>query len=166
MGWVNNTGFKNEEFEIERSFDGIHFETITKVASEHDGDQTRYYNATDGNPLGGEVFYRISAKHSDGTESVSGIEAVYLEILTSQWHTLIRLQTATFTVNLRPHLGQACLVTVVDALGKVVRTFDIDEVQSEILEIDMSQNVDGLYNVRINAFDRKAYSLPVMVQKF
>ncbi|MEZ5055742.1 MAG: T9SS type A sorting domain-containing protein [Saprospiraceae bacterium] len=167
LGWVNNTGFKNEEFEIERSFDGIHFETISKVASEHDGDQTRYYNATDGNPLGGEVFYRISANHADGTKSVSGIEAVYLEgNLDFAMAYPNPVTNGHFTVNLRPHLGQACLVTVVDALGKVVRTFDIDEVQSEILEIDMSQNVDGLYNVRINAFDRKAYSLPVMVQKF
>jgi hypothetical protein len=76
LNWSTATEINNDFFLIERSADGIAFESIAKVNGNGNSADLKYYNFTDNNPLNGMSYYRLKQTDFDGTSTYSGIITV------------------------------------------------------------------------------------------
>ncbi len=79
--WATTNEINTSGFDIERSIDGINFQTIGTVTS--GGKQTfNHYSYTDkaGNSLNGILYYRLKMIDIDGKFSLSNVEKVNLDL--------------------------------------------------------------------------------------
>lgn len=75
LKWVTENEQNVARFEVQRSYDGIHFTTIGNVAARNSG-FTEIYEFEDHSALNGIAYYRIKSIDIDGKLSYSRIAAV------------------------------------------------------------------------------------------
>lgn len=63
-------------FDLERSTDGIHFETIYTTPVQHLANQASHYTHTDKAPIAGLNYYRLRQAHRDGSHTYSKVIVV------------------------------------------------------------------------------------------
>ena len=143
--WKTATELNNHYFLVQRSSDGIHFETIGRVEGSGTSNQLLTYSFVDTNPLEGRSYYRLTQVDFDGKSGTSKIETV----LKSAFNNLNvspnpsngnYLLTGNFASSLTLELS------IVDALGKEI--LKSKELISEGLfekQIDISRYADGVY---------------------
>jgi len=66
LKWVTAVEINNDHFNLERSQDGIHFESIQELPGAGNSNYNITYNATDNAPLFGNSIYRIKQTDFDG----------------------------------------------------------------------------------------------------
>ena len=71
LKWSTAQEINNQKFEVERSDDGVNFETIHTTKGKGNSETTSYYSYTDSNPLNGKAFYRIKQIDFDGNSDYS-----------------------------------------------------------------------------------------------
>ncbi len=77
LKWATASEYNNDYFEIERSVDGIAFESLYKIKGNGTTTTTSYYNYTDKRTRGGHNYYRIKQVDHDRSFSYSDIKSVY-----------------------------------------------------------------------------------------
>lgn len=98
LRWQTATELNNDRFEIERSADRSHWETISTVKGNGTSSAMHQYSHTDLQPHTGVSFYRLKQVDIDGTPTWSVIRSVSIEgsISLSAWPNPVRDQ---LTVN-------------------------------------------------------------------
>ena len=76
LNWITATEINNDYFNVERSADGINFNSIGKVNGAGHSSQNLTYSVIDDTPLNGISYYRLSQTDYDGKTSYSELEAV------------------------------------------------------------------------------------------
>ncbi len=76
LSWQTHSEVNNEGFEIERSADGINFDSLVFVKSHSIGGAGANYGYTDISPLQGKNFYRLKQVNFDGSFTYSPIKLV------------------------------------------------------------------------------------------
>ena len=76
LNWATASELNNDYFDVERSFDGINFTSISKVDGAGNSTQTLNYSIVDDTPLTGISYYRLKQTDYDGKTSYSDLEAV------------------------------------------------------------------------------------------
>ena len=76
LSWATASELNNERFTVERSADGISFETIGTIAGQGTSNVIYYYALTDESPLPGISYYRLTQYDYDGTATQSAIKQV------------------------------------------------------------------------------------------
>lgn len=76
LNWVTETETNNDYFTIERSFDGVIFETVSIVKGAGNSNNRLTYTSKDLNPKKGTTYYRLKQTDYDGKYSFSSIESV------------------------------------------------------------------------------------------
>ncbi|HVD96854.1 MAG TPA: T9SS type A sorting domain-containing protein [Cytophagaceae bacterium] len=76
VSWVTASEENNYSFNIQRSTDGIHFQTIGTVLAVGNSSQLNQYSYTDFNAPDGILYYRLKQNDIDGTSSFSKVEKV------------------------------------------------------------------------------------------
>ncbi len=71
LKWSTAQEINNNKFEVERSEDGVNFETIHNTKGKGNSETTSYYSYMDGNPLPSKAFYRIKQIDFDGNSDYS-----------------------------------------------------------------------------------------------
>jgi hypothetical protein len=61
INWSAASQLNNAYFEVQRSVDGVHFESVSRVSGCLSCSDLQHYTATDNHPLKGTSFYRIKA---------------------------------------------------------------------------------------------------------
>ena len=64
--WTTQTETNNDYFTVERSTDGLNYETVTTVRGAGNSSSPITYSATDAQPLPGTSYYRLSQTDLDG----------------------------------------------------------------------------------------------------
>lgn len=85
LKWSTATETNNDYFLIERSKDGIEFESIINVDGAGFSTKKLTYSTSDNNPLSGLSFYRLKQVDFDGQFSNSEIVSVELRNLASEF---------------------------------------------------------------------------------
>jgi hypothetical protein len=73
LSWETANETFNTQYSIERSIDGIHFESIRNILGSNDVNNTTKYSFIDQNPLPNFGYYRIVMKEVSGIERYSEI---------------------------------------------------------------------------------------------
>ena len=76
LEWMTATEKNNDFFTVQRSFDGITFESIGTVKGAGNSNVPVSYRLTDDHPVNGVTYYQLMQTDFDGTSSKSGIIAL------------------------------------------------------------------------------------------
>jgi hypothetical protein len=76
LTWATASETENDYFDVQRSLDGVNFETIKTVKGAGNSKSVLYYGATDTEVTKGKVYYRLVQHDYNGTLSYSKIVAV------------------------------------------------------------------------------------------
>ncbi len=77
--WETATEKNNHYFEVERSANAEHWETIGQVKGAGNSSSRKYYSFVDGSPIIGTSYYRLKQTDFDGRFSYSSIRSVSVE---------------------------------------------------------------------------------------
>ncbi len=121
INWSTATEFENDYFLIERSKDGISFETLTKIEGSGTTTNPMDYNYIDRKPLEGNNYYRLTQVDFDGQETISKmiVQNIICEAvsLTSIRPNPVRNKISIEIMSVRT---TESTLTMVDVLGRIV----------------------------------------------
>lgn len=76
LTWITESEINNDYFELQRSLDGIAYETISTIDGAGNSNQEIYYKHTDYNPAIGVNYYRLKQVDFDGSFEYSETKSV------------------------------------------------------------------------------------------
>ncbi len=166
LKWLNNTGDKNEFFDIERSLDGQFFEQIGRVDGKggQAGEQL-YFQAFDRNPAIGDNIYRLKMVWKDGTVSYSSEQTVRFDAIPAIGLYPNPAADELF-VDLSKFAGQKVELSLMNNLGQRVLAETVQKAGDGAHRIDLSTIHSGSYRVFIQPETSRPEVRQVVVEKF
>ena len=163
--WVNNTGYKNDFFTVEKANPTTgDFEKLEIVNNKYGTDLNEHYLIYDNNPTEGDNTYRLTVNYVDGTLKVSDAKTVSYKGLEG-----VRIfpnpATDVIGVDLAKYKGKAVSIYLYNQFGQQVLTHQIDKVNGETVNLDVSQNQAGNYLIRVTSKGRKDVVKQVHIAK-
>ncbi len=76
LNWTTTTEINNDHFNVERSVDGVHFESIQQISGAGNSSANLNYSFTDKSPVTGTLYYRLKQTDYDGVYRYSEIKTV------------------------------------------------------------------------------------------
>lgn len=150
LDWWLENGQELESFVIERSRDGINFETIGELIAEQNNANTNHYHYLDQKPYIGVNYYRIGQKAVSGDYYLSNIQAVTLEGVTVFEIYPNPVVNQKFTIRLQTEQEQRWNLTILDQLGRAVEQEQL--ISSQTVQnhpIDLGELSSGVYILRM-----------------
>lgn len=148
--WKTLTELNNDYFEIQRSYDGVNFETIGKLNGKGQSSNVSYYNFEDNQVRSGLVYYRLNQVDIDGA-------AFKTEILklnrTSDDEGLVSIYPNPTNKNLNVELNilnnsTQSKLEIVSLNGTVLHT-ELIESGRTTKSLDLSNLTEGIYLIRL-----------------
>ncbi len=151
LEWKVNQQINNDHYEVEKSGNGIHFNSVANLANENSGTVNTYY-FTDEHPTAGNNFYRIKQVDKDGkfTYSVirdinftSGINPMQTKILRNPVKGSIQLLFMDASV-------QSDFSLVDAASHNFFHFTEKDISKNQVITIPVNNLAAGIYFLKIN----------------
>ncbi len=151
LHWVTATEINNDYFTIERSKDGIHFESVKNIDGAGNSTQTLEYDALDDEPFNGLSYYRIRQTDFDGHFSLSNIVSIRFRSTQFQIiHVFPDAANGHVQVQIRfPENGNANVI-LRDPLGRIVQNLPlITEARIMQCQFIFSTVAHGVYTIQV-----------------
>lgn len=149
LSWTTLKETNNQGFEIQRSYDGVNFQTIGNINSHSDNGNSNvriHYEYIDAEKLVGKVYYRLVQIDIDKTQTFSKIVTLYYNLNNT---ITVFPNPAKDVVNLSDLSGTGTeVIYLSDATGRLVDIF-FTEVQKTSLEISTNKLQEGSYILTI-----------------
>lgn len=110
--WSGNASTNNDSFSIEKSGDGLSFETLANIKASETTEEIVSYSETDYHPFSGTSFYRIKQTDKEGNSSYSNSITVKNQMATSD-----ATKTQSFISNSKKEKTKQALVVILDDSG-------------------------------------------------
>jgi Ricin-type beta-trefoil lectin domain-like/HYR domain/Secretion system C-terminal sorting domain len=152
--WVNNTGYKNDFFTVEKANPvSGDFEQLSVINSDNATEENEFYSAYDNAPTEGDNTYRVKVTYMDGTSKTSAPQTVKFN-----GGTGIRVfpnpASETVVVDLSKYKGEAVTISMYNQFGQQVLTQQVEKASGTV-NVDISQNAVGNYLLRVVSKGRK-----------
>jgi hypothetical protein len=140
--WTTLSEHNNDYFIIEKSIDGVNWETVTMIKSLGNSEQIQTYSVFDSSPFDGLSYYRLKQTDVGGKYSYSKLESVFkhvqseIEIYPNPNETG-RLKISTEGLN-------QYQIKLMDAFGRVIYH---EPTTKALTEIDLTSFGKGVYVV-------------------
>ncbi len=147
-----NQGFEtaNSNFVLERSIDGVNFESLTSIKL---NDNLSNYNYTDHSPVSGVNYYKLSHTDIDGKRTVLGIKAVNFSLSPSQ--ITIHPNPTSQYINIQG--ANVSSVSIFASSG----ILKLQAIKTN--KIDVSHLADGVYIIKVSKEDGSHYTTKIIV---
>lgn len=121
ISWVTSSEFNNDYFEVERSADGVKFESIGRVQGSKNSSADVYYSINDNNPPA-IAYYRLKQVDVDGSftfskvvmvkrENVSGLSISFSNpVRNGEWLTINTLEAGKLNLQVVDGTGRSLSV--------------------------------------------------------
>ena len=145
--WKTAAEINNDFFTLERSPDGVSYETLVTITGHGTTKSVSSYSYMDTNPLPGDSYYRLSQTDYDGTTEVfkpvlvKGLQKA--ENSMSIFPNPLRGTTLTVSFN-EPEPGS---IDILDSRGHIIMSETVDGLSSELQFSIGDQLQPGLYYV-------------------
>lgn len=151
--WTNSTEEYLRQYEIQRSANGMSFNTIFTVAPKGNDGNLQRYTLTDEHPLMGTSFYRIKALRADLSYEYSAIVKIVSGI-TEASHIFVYpnpIATTEFTIHLSNFASGSYCVRLINQNGRqVLRTIIAYTGGTSTITLNRPSSVhDGVYILQI-----------------
>jgi dienelactone hydrolase len=129
LSWRTATELNVRNYSVEKSQDGITFNTLSNTAPRGNSGQGADYNATDALPFGGASYYRLKITDNDGSYRYSDVLKLATAVKSFAITALYPNPVAdVLTVQLQSDKRQTIDFTITDITGRRMLT------QSEVVE--------------------------------
>jgi hypothetical protein len=149
LSWRTNYEINSSRFVLERSLDGLHFEQVGSLEGAGTEPQGRAYSMDDMQPYSPSTYYRVVQSDYDGAETAS--EVIVISSTANGFGVMqVAFVEGTLEMDVFNESGsQSVKIEVVDLLGKVVHTVQLEAAQgSSKLQVPLSGLGKGAYLVR------------------
>jgi HYR domain/Lectin C-type domain/Secretion system C-terminal sorting domain len=155
LSWVNNTGYKNDFFSVEKvnAVSG-NFEKLELVNNKYTSDINEHYTVYDNTPDEGDNTYRVVVNYVDGTQKVSDVKTINFKG-SAEIRLFPNPANDVVAVDLTKYKGLAVTISLYNQFGQQVLTRQLDKVTGEPVNVDVSQQQTGNYLMRVFAKGRK-----------
>ena len=161
--WANNTGYKNDYFEVEKLNEKSSiFEKIALINSQN-GDKMESYTAFDEQPTEGDNIYRINLIGTDGTTKVSNQSVVKFN-KAYDFRIFPNPASDYIDVDLKQYEGKTVTLQVYNSFGKVISTQQVERASSLPVHLDLNPIAAGQYLIRVTSEGRKAAVKKFVIQ--
>ena len=143
INWSTSVEINSREFAVERSADGINWNTIDIVPASGNSQSVRYYSSIDMNPAKGINFYRIRQVDLDNRTEFSATRQVLFQPANE---VLITPNPAGDHFNIYLNGNGNAQILVTDISGKLVRKYNSG--QNHII-VNSSNLPSGIYYVKV-----------------
>lgn len=120
LTWATATETNSDYFAIERSFDGIAWETINYVQSAGNSNQVVEYSYTDENLADGMYYYRLKQVDFDG--AFEYFSPIVVEVTAATEFQITRVEKAGEMVTLTANFEAGAQLVIFDAMGNLIST--------------------------------------------
>lgn len=161
VNWKTAMEVNNDFFTVERSADGVHWETITTVRGAGNSTSPLTYSVADDDPLTGISYYRLTQTDYDGTTSTFKMVAVQIDPKKTGIRIYPNPAVNEFVVE-----GQDVKsndITIFSSLWGEVALLPSQE-QSNKVTYDVSALPNGIYYLKVTT-DGKAQTQRLVVHK-
>jgi hypothetical protein len=152
--WSTASEWDNDYFEIERSFDAEHFESIARVAGAGYSNEILNYSVTDYDKLEGTVYYRLKQTDYNGAFTNSYILPVTIgaegDIQIS--NVISDENRISFVYN--NAVGGKTQIQLLDVSGRVVKSYEVSGEGSKLIRFGMSDMSHGVYVLHLMMNDQ------------
>lgn len=141
LQWQTASEINNDYFEIERSVDGEHFQSIEKVEGAGNSTQLLNYSTIDNNPIIGISYYRLKQTDFDGAFAYSDVKQVKFSSV-----DLIRVypNPAKDEVFIRFNdISNFTQIIISDVTGKRIKMENCSE--KELVTVPLNNLTSGVY---------------------
>ncbi|HQQ97542.1 MAG TPA: T9SS type A sorting domain-containing protein [Cyclobacteriaceae bacterium] len=146
LTWQTETELDNDYFTVERSSEGIQFETAIKVQGAGTSTDSKEYTAVDYNVRQGTSYYRLKQTDKDGASSYSAIVAV--EIMEAHHPYTVYPNPASEVVHISFRAGEAPDgLRILDVMGSSVQFEYVADEKG--IRIPTSDFKPGMYLIQI-----------------
>ncbi len=121
LTWATSSEINSDYFNLERSIDALHFESLANIGAAHNSTSTIYYSVTDASPFSSITYYRLKEVDFDGTQKTYGPISVryggkdkQLEILYAAFQS-----NGNLILGLNNEKISQTLISIYDAFGHV-----------------------------------------------
>jgi poly(3-hydroxybutyrate) depolymerase len=148
LSWATATELNNDYFAVERSTDGVRFETIGRIAGAVNSNSTVQYSYTDTRNLPGNCYYRLKQVDKDGRFIFS--KMVVISSARGQAQVYPNPVQAVLSIAISSDVKGSGKITLFDAAGHAVRTQAVNKTDKTIQEaVNMQALTPGLYTVEV-----------------
>lgn len=151
LQWSTATEINNKEFQVERSRDGVNFETIGTVNAGGNGSGIQQYIFNDLKPFTGVNYYRLKQVDKDGKYKYSSVAKVTIDQDRSLYSLSPNPATTKTTLSIYKEMRNVN-VKVMDVSGKTTYSFNKSLINAgETIEFPVNQMAKGYYLVIIES---------------
>lgn len=143
LNWSTSVEINSREFAVERSADGLNWNTIDIVPASGNSQSVRYYSSTDLNPVKGINFYRIRQADLDNRMEYSATRQVLFQ---SANEVLVTPNPANGHFNIYLNGNGKSQILITDISGKLVRKYESG--QNHII-VNSASLPRGVYYVKV-----------------
>ena len=147
--WQTDTETFNERFEVERSTDGLKFNSIGSLAGAGTTLEPQSYELTDPNPNPGLNYYRLKQIDLDGTFSFSDVEVVNWRGGDREVKIYPTVSTGQITLELAKLVEKPRSVMIFDLAGRLCREVELPAF-SKVMVLDVEGLATGTYLISID----------------
>jgi len=147
LEWTTLSEENNELIEIQRSFDGLEWETVGTVNGQGTTDQTHSYRFIDYNIVNGTTYYQLKQIDFDGTSSFSDI----VSITTDDVEGLSIGAVSRESINLVSSLEGQASFNVFNSMGVLVATAEFEAIKGgQTIYYQSGEIAAGFYIVQVD----------------
>jgi hypothetical protein len=148
--WATATEIKNDRFELSRSSDGKSYVDIGSYEGAANSLSDKYYSHLDRNPLPGISYYLLKQIDHDGFTTEYGPVKVKMDSNDDIeiFPTLIEGQE--YVNIILPGDKEKATISLIDIRGMKVAEMQANDIQSQVIQYDISTIASGMYLVIID----------------
>ena len=149
--WVNNTGFKNDYFAVQKINNTTgQFEDIETLNSASQTDDLQHFGTYDNQPTEGDNFYRIKVAYTDGTFAYTETKKITFDKM-SGVRVYPNPASDVVEIDLSKYKGNEVNVYFYNPFGQAVLFQNMEKVGDTPLSIDVSKLATGRYLLRVTS---------------
>jgi hypothetical protein len=151
--WSTETEINNDYYVVEKSIDGIHFETLSKVDAAGNSVSVRDYINIDPNPFEGLSYYRLKQVDFNGSFTYSTIVYINYNVVNNIISIFPNPTDGKLTLNIIGLENKEILITITDMTGKeCYREVIIKDENNQLIALDLKhQLAAGSYIIQVNS---------------
>ncbi len=168
IAWATASEINSDYFTVEKSTEGINFETLKIVDGAGNSSQTLNYSTVDNAPFDGISYYRLKHTNLNGKTTHSNSVAVQCKDMNNSMFTVYPNPNdgAGFNLQIPNNNSLEVLVVVYDIFGREIfsKVIDASINGSDIYAVDPIQKiVAGIYLIKATT-DDQIYTTRLLVQ--
>ncbi|MEM6316041.1 MAG: GEVED domain-containing protein [Bacteroidota bacterium] len=165
LQWIASSNQSVLDYEVERSTDNIHFETLQNISLVPEALTATFYRSSDSSPLSGVTYYRVKQRHEDASFVYSNTVVVERAFAENEFYLFPNPVRRQLRLYVKPFLEKSAVITIYNSFGKRIHSQQTPYIETAFMNIDMQQTQNGLYYVVIEVEGKRAISRKFVVNR-